>query len=144
MLKLPAILAQSGAYLTVKDNFIANDQYRVDLNGSARADMAAANSVTGEFRAVFRGLDKLLAKAQMLAGDERSLHKQKFRQLAGTLETIKQVAKVETDTTNGGNEFVHVLEISMNAQGDLLVNDKDLFTLMKERNTPAPAPVTPP
>ena len=141
LMKLPALLAQSGTHMTIKNNFVSNDEYKLELNGTARADMSAVNSATAEARGIFHGLDKLLARTQALGSTPDAQAAQNFRKLSANLQTLKNVAKVETIQTPAGNQFVHVFDFVMNPQGQMLLNDKDIFTVMAGQAYKEPAPV---
>lgn len=148
MLKLPAILGQSGTYMTIKDNRIANNQYSFNLNGTARADISAVNSVTAEVKGVFAGLERLISSTQALASAQQAdgtpktgveaENSLKFRNLGETLTKLKQIAKIETGTTG---EAAHVFDLVMNAEGKILLNDQDLMTLL---NAPVATPAAVP
>ena len=145
LLKLPAILAQGGAHMTIKDNFVSNDEYKFELNGTARADISAVNSATAEANGVFHGLDKLLATTQALGSKQDTEEARNFRKLSSTLETLKNVARVETIQTPTGNQFVHIFDFVMNPQGQMLLNGKDIFSVMAgQHKQPIPIPVVEP
>ena len=134
MIKLPAIMAQAGTFMTFKDNHVGNNLYKVDLNGTVRSDISAVNSFTANARATFVGLDKVLAKAQVQGANPNNKDAKSFRELSRTLEILKSVAKTET---NENQQFVHVFEFTVNPQGQMLLNGQDFMTLM---STPSAAP----
>ena len=137
IMKLPMILAQSGTYLEIKDNYINGNAYKVLLDGKAKADFAAVNSATADFKTRFHGLDKVLAQTQVLAADPHNEYVDTFRSLNATLGKIKDLAKVET---TADNTFIHVLNLVMNAQGQILLNGKDLFSSLGSTIMPGGAP----
>lgn len=134
MIKLPAIMAQAGTFMTFNNNYVGNDLYKVDLNGTVRSDISAVNSFTANTRATFVGLDKVLAKAQVQGANPNNKDAKSFRELSRTLEMLKGVAKTET---NADQQFVHVFEFTVNPQGQMLLNGQDFMTLIST-NPPAP------
>lgn len=133
MLKVPAILSQAKTNLQIRDNYISSEEYKVTLDGDVIADMSAVNSATAKAQAKFFGLDKILAKAQLLADDPDNKHADKFKEIKRKLLLLKSLGKVETAEDSN---FVHVFDFIMNAQGQMLLNDKDIRTIGQA----APAP----
>lgn len=140
MMKIPALLSQSETIMAIENNYIGNDEYRVELNGTVKADIKALNGITAQARAVFHGLDKLLAKTQVLAADPNHEHAERFRNLNATLETIKNIAKAETAP---GSTFVHVLDIIMDEKGQTLINGQDAKAILSPNETSPEQPPNP-
>lgn len=133
ILKLPVLLSQAKTTLKIKDNFISSNEYKITLDGDVIADMNAANSATAKAQAKFFGLDKILAKAQLLSDDPDNKNAGRFREIKRKLSLLKSIGKIETGEDN---QFIHVFDIIMNPQGQILVNDQDYRTI---GTTPAPS-----
>ncbi|MCB1532652.1 MAG: hypothetical protein KDJ35_07270 [Alphaproteobacteria bacterium] len=132
VMKIPVLLSQAKTALTIKDSFVSSDDYKVTMNGQVIADMSAVNSATGTAHAEFQGLDKVLAKAQVLATDPDNQDADKFEKMRKNLEFLKTIGKVETGPDS---QFVHIYDIIMNPAGQILINGTDLKFLKQ----PAPA-----
>jgi hypothetical protein len=143
LMKAPAVLSQAGSTATIKETYISNKDYRIEMAGALKADAASMTGVSGDMRAAFHGLDKLLAKTQVLAADPGSKNAALFRSVSAQLETLKDLAKVETVN----NSFVHVFELSIAPPGQMLLNGQNLLALMMQTQmmmgTPPAVPVPP-
>lgn len=133
ILKIPAILSQAKTKLSIADSFISSDEYKVTLDGNVIADITAANSATGEANAKFFGLDKILAKAQVLADNPDTPDKARFDEIRRKLLMLKSIGKVETAQDG---QFYHSYNFIMDPKGQMLLNGQDVRTLGAK---PAPA-----
>ncbi|MCK5285255.1 MAG: hypothetical protein KAJ86_06695 [Alphaproteobacteria bacterium] len=124
-INIPVLLSQSNTYVEIKDNYISGHAYKATLNGNVQTDITAVNSATANLKTTLHGLDHILAKTQVLAANPNSENVTTFRSINAILEKIKALSKVETTKDN---TFIHVLNIIMNKQGQILLNGKDLFT----------------
>lgn len=136
MFKVPALLSQAGTFATIKNTRLGNSDYEVTLDGTVRADIAAANSMTADAKSTFRGLLPLLARVKKQAVSAPPENAQKLQGLAKQLETYKQYAKEETPV---GGVTKHSIDIQMNQQGQTLLNGKPLGA----STAPAPAAAAP-
>ncbi len=130
LLKIPAILAQTGSYIELYETTMQNENYLIDLETTLRADIAAANSATANGKLRFRGLDKVLSLAQVagrsLGGSE---YVPSLRAFARLLERLKPLGRVETDAESG---FIHVFDLEMNKAGQFLINNQNAALLFNE------------
>lgn len=101
MLKLPALFSQAGSLLTVEESTIGNDRYRIDLDGRAKADIAAALSATAEGKLSFAGLDEVIAilKAAPPRYQSRPDFVAGLNSARSFLEGLKQRGKAQTSST---------------------------------------------
>ncbi|MCB9983328.1 MAG: hypothetical protein H6861_06615 [Rhodospirillales bacterium] len=137
LFKLPAILAQAGSYVEIKDTGLQNDEYSVDLSSHIRADLTALNSATASGTLRFAGLDKLLARAQVIGSDiHASSYAMPVRSLARFLERLKPLGRVETDAEKG---FVHIFDLKLDAAGKFTINDQNAGALFNKELSPLPA-----
>ncbi|MGQ0527246.1 MAG: hypothetical protein ACT4OY_04355 [Alphaproteobacteria bacterium] len=127
MMKVPAMLSQAGALLTVKDNSFGNGDYNVALNGTAKADMAALNSAVINAQAVFTGLDKMIEAAKSQAAAKDAETAEQGKELLKQLQVIKAQARVEAVE---GAPTKHVIDFVMNEKGQMLVNGKALESVV--------------
>ncbi|MGB4106386.1 MAG: hypothetical protein WBK55_01160 [Alphaproteobacteria bacterium] len=145
LIKLPALLSQAGTFMTVTDTRMGNADIDIKLDGRARADISAVNSATMDSKATIRGLDTLLARMKEKQKTATPAEQQKIAATIARLEQIKKNARVEK-TADG--QTLHVLELIMNPQGQLLLNGKDALGsnaapvpgIEKPSPVPAPAP----
>ncbi len=141
--KLPALLSQAGTFMTITDTRLGNADIDIKLDGRARADISAVNSATMDSKATIRGLDTLLARMKEKQKTATPAEQQKIAASIAKLEQIKKNARVEK-TADG--QTLHVLELIMNPQGQILLNGKDAFTGTAapvpgiEKPSPVPAP----
>jgi len=137
LLKLPAILSQAGSTIELQNTFMSNDQYRMDLDSTVRADITAAHSATLTGTLAVSGLDKILSILQVSATNSQTeKHGTFMRTLARFLERLKPISKIKTNPEKG---FVHVFDFEVGKDGQLLVNGQNATTLLdKEPNPPAP------
>lgn len=129
MMKLPAIMAQSGTHIEIKDNYIAGKDYKVTLNGTARADMSALNSATVDATAVFYGLDTLLARVQTALADPANEEVERFKRMEKELLTLQKLGRIET-AVDGQN--IYHYKFVMDEKGQILLNDQDIFSLLQQ------------
>lgn len=138
MMKMPAILSTAGTGIEIKENHIGNDDYRFDLNGSARADVSAINFATGEFKGEFKGLDTLIGRVAAIAADPANPASGRAKNLGDSLAAMKSNGAVKPGTENTP---VYLYDFVLNAQGQVLLNGKSLLEpALKAKSPPAPAP----
>lgn len=128
MMKLPVLLSAAGTNMEIKDSHITHDSYSIRMSGKAVADMTAVNSATGSARIEVRGMDWLaehITEDEMLAG------------IAKTLVKYREAARMEPDPDGTP---VHIYELEMNAQGQILLNGKNLFGILMQESSPPAAP----
>lgn len=130
-MRIPGMMGQAGTALEIRDNFISNDDYNITFEGDARADAAAAKFATSELKTRFQGLDKVLAKSQVLGANPDNKSADYYKQLSANLEVLKSVAKIETGD-NG--EFIHVFDTVLNKEGQTLINGVSMMELMQKLN----------
>ena len=142
LFKIPAILAQAGSYLEARNSNLNNDEYNIDFSSILRADLTAVNSATASGTLRFSGLDKVLARAQVIGTDlHGSPYALPVRNLARFLERLKPMGRVETDPEKG---FIHIFDLEMNKQGHFLINGKDASAYLNEPENPeSPTPPAP-
>ncbi len=131
MFKVPLMLSQSGTTIEINDNFISNDEYKFSINGAAKADMNAVNSATAKAQARFLGLDKVLAKAQVLGANPNTKNADAFRAISANLELLKKIAIVESGAPGPYGTFAHIFNLLMDPQGKITINGKTLQEAMQ-------------
>lgn len=119
LFKIPAILSQAGTTMSVKENYVVGDGYRFDLNGSARADINAVNNFTGEFKGVFRGMDKLIERVQAIASDPNNPEAQNAQNISMSLMAMKATGKPEQ---GADGQTTYVYDFLITSQGQMLLN----------------------
>ncbi len=137
LIKLQALLSQSGAFLNVTDTHFGNKDIDVKLEGRARADMSAVMSGTAEAKATIRNLDTLLAGLKEKEKTMQGKDLEKMQQTIAQLQNFKQNAK-EEKTADG--QAVHVLEFAVTPQGQVLLNGEDMMKPKAGVQKPAPIP----
>jgi hypothetical protein len=130
MIKIPALLAQYGTVIEFKDNNVGNDLYEAALDGTLRADLSAVNSVTGDAKMTFRGLDDALSRARALAEKPNTDYQEQVRQFVSNLEMLRSFGKKE------GSAYVY--DFLMNPQGQILLNGQDMRTMFFGGAMPVP------
>lgn len=146
LIKLPALMAQAGSQLVLKDNTLSSDLYNVTLDGLVKADLAAISSFTGKFTGVFAGLDELLRKLRENEQKDDAYTPQEYAELAGFLEELKTYGRAEP----GARRSTYRYELELTADGKVLVNGKEAdFTKASGESAPVttedhpPSPGTP-
>jgi hypothetical protein len=132
IMKIPALLSQAGTFVETKNSYISNNDYRIDLGATMRADITAVNNATGQGRLAITGLDRLLANLQVITSKNG-----KYREPARMLEQLKTVGKVETGKNN---DFVHVFDVLLDPKGALTVNGKNLSEVIGKPASPPAVP----
>jgi hypothetical protein len=126
-LKLPAFLSQAGTEATIKDSFIAGKDFRLDLTGTAKADLMAVNSATANAKGVFKGLDSLIKKMEAINTEVPN------ETLSG-LKTFKQYAREENAPRAAP---LHIIDLVMDEKGQILLNGKP-WSMMDGAASPSP------
>jgi hypothetical protein len=124
MMKAPAILSAAGTGLTIKDTYIGNSEYRFDLAGSAKADVAAINFATGAFKGEFKGLDGLITRVNAIAKDPTHPMAGNAAAMEQSLTTMKNSGAVKPGTESSP---VYVYDLVMDTKGQILLNGKSLM-----------------
>jgi hypothetical protein len=114
MSKLPAIMAAAGTTIEIKNNFIGGSDYRFDVNGSAKADMASVMSFVGKFKGVFSGLDTLIGRVQALASNPQNPGAAEASSMLGSLQMLQSQGKKE------GDKYIYDFELT--PQGQMNMN----------------------
>lgn len=107
--KIPGMLGQSGAKITVPTSYITHPFYRADFDGNILADPAATNSMTGKAKLGITGLDWLTA----------ALEKYRMPGLVEKLQIFRAISRVQANT-NG--TATNIVELEMNKEGKILLN----------------------
>lgn len=134
VMKVPALLSQAGTKIEIKDNFVAGKNYRATLGGEVVADITALNSALINLRMMFAGLDALITALDSL---EDTPENTRYRQAIPMLKNLKNSGRAGTET--GSYEF----EFTMDKQGNMLINGRDINTLDAPAS-PGPAAAPPP
>lgn len=122
LMKAPAILSQAGTYMDIKDSYIGNSEYRLNVSGQAKADIKAVNNMTADLKGRFSGLDKLLAKVKAIAANPKHAVAENAKNLASTLEMLRANGKKEL----GPGGEVYTYHFVMTPQGQMLMNGAPL------------------
>lgn len=138
ILKIPALLSQSGTFIQTENSYISGDKYRIDMDALLRADITALNSATGEGHVEFKGLDNVLASLQIIGTKNPHTPYGLFcRNAAAFLERVKTLGKVKNAPDN---DFIHTFDVVMGKDGAILINGQNAMTAGKS----SPAAVPPP
>lgn len=126
-MSLPAILSKAGTSLLLENNYVGNDMYHIDLKGKVITDVEATNSATADITAQFRGMDDITQylTTQMKTNPEAANVGTMQQALMG-LTVLKGFAKAGV---NDDGAPVHIFNIVMNPQGQILLNGNDMSML---------------
>ncbi|MGH1456954.1 MAG: hypothetical protein ACRBDI_09250 [Alphaproteobacteria bacterium] len=121
MMKLPALLTQSGVKATISENGLSNSVYDFSMNGEAVADLKAMMGFTAKLKTVFEGLDVLISVVEAKGeGAPRDLHE-------GLLK-IKEIGTAESGP-NGKPAYGYTFEVT--PDGQTLINGQDAASVLK-------------
>lgn len=130
-LKIPAILAQSKSTIESEGTSITNKTYNIKLTGIALTDISALLNATAQGRLSFEGLERVLSIAKVNSSTARpSPYSGFFQNLTRVLEHMKSLARIET--TNSGQNFVHLYDFKLDEAGALTINDKNANKIFLE------------
>ncbi len=127
MMRLPAILSQAGTQLSVSDNSFKNDVYDLSLNGSVNTDLSAMIGFMAKFKAVFEGMDDLLARLSSDSVSDDDAQEYGYYGIIDSLEKLKTIGTKETGP-NGKNAYGFVFETT--PQGQFLLNGQDAMSVL--------------
>ncbi len=123
LMRLPAILSQSGTQIVVENNGIKNDVYDIKLDGKVLTDLTAIMGFSAKFKALFSGLDDLMAIANKHAANDGD-YTAKFIGMLKTLNKLKELGKLE------GSAYAYEFEAT--PEGKFLLNGQDASTISFE------------
>ncbi len=121
LMRLPAILSQSGTQLTVENNGIKNDTYNITLDGKVITDLAATMGFSAKFKALFGGLDTLLSISNKYSADPENNDADKFKDMAKTLTKLQSIGQKNGDA--------YLYEFETTPEGKFLLNGQDASTI---------------
>lgn len=135
MMRLPAILSQAGTQLSVIDNGFKNDVYDLSLNGSVNTDLSAMIGFMAKFKAVFEGMDDLLARLSSDSVSEDDAQEYGYYDVIDSLEKLKTIGTKEKGP-NGKNAYGFIFETT--PQGQFLLNGKDAMSVLNDNEQTIP------
>lgn len=123
MMKIPALLSQAGAKITIPESFIGNKKFGVKASGHGVADPKAASSMTIDMKALFQGLDPLIALARARSAGNDPALAQGYKNFLAQLQTVKTYARPAGSGLNGPD---YTLDFQLDGQGRILINGQDI------------------
>ena len=117
-MRLPALLSQAETLINLKNTYIGNKNYRLTLNGEAKADITAVNSITALLNGTFNGLDTLINRTRYYA-------KTDSQNAATYTNLLKQLQFMQTLGEKSGAGDTYLYKFEMTPTGQMLLNDKD-------------------
>jgi hypothetical protein len=133
----------NGISITLNENFISNDTFRVNLDGKYKIDTTSPLMAVGNGKLVIHGLDETITRVTNMAaetpGDPNIMQMQ---QAVMGLNMVKAFAKPEAAADG---KISYVLEIELTPQGQYKVNGQDMGATFGggAPAQPAPAPQDP-
>lgn len=127
LMRLPAILSQSGTQIIINGNKASNEIYDLSLNGEIATDLSSFIGFSARFEALFEGLDALLNIANDKASDEESAMAAEFQNIAEALTQLKSIGNPQKGP-NGKSAYNFIFETT--PQGQFTVNGQDAATAM--------------
>lgn len=118
--KIPAVLSKNGTTISIPQNYIGNDSYRIDLDGRALADSTAVNAMTAQASMGIMGLEWLMTTLQNQPLEAKRAENR--NSLLEKLNWFRQQAKVEKTATGADR---HVVNLEMTKEGKVLLNGKE-------------------
>lgn len=115
LMKGPAFLSQAGTQAELRNGFVSGKDYRLNFSAQAKADIMAVNSATATGKASFSGLDGLIPKVEALSATSAD-----WAEPLANLKTFKQNAQ----EISGINGMIHMIDLVMNKEGQILLNGK--------------------
>lgn len=127
LFRLPGLLSEKGTKLVLDNNYIGNDNYMIKIKGEALADVSAMRTATANANITISGFDFLMSNAQSeIQNNPTGAQAGNLQQMIMGLQMIQGFADVQKDE-NGSS--LHVFNISLDKQGKIMVNGRDLSML---------------
>lgn len=123
LMQMPTMLTQAGTEIAVKDNFVRGPEYKASLDGTVKADAAAAMQFVSSFKGQFDGLDELLAKVQASAANPNFPNAYEFNDIASALVSMKEMGQAGTGADGKSS---YAFDIQVGADGKATINGKDI------------------
>jgi hypothetical protein len=125
--KLSALMSQSKTSITVDKNYVLNDLYRADLNGSANADITALLGFSADAVLGVYGLDNLITALENAGIESTTMYRTTIQSWAASLKYFKGFGVMQKDPEGSP---LHRYHFQVTPQGKLLLNDKDAAALL--------------
>ena len=130
MVKIPALMAAAGTQLEIKDNYIAGPDFKITLDGLAKADISAVNSMSIDATALFEGLDILLGRLERLS---ETIDDDKDREdLQDAIAQLQAVRNLGTPDKSESENPAYRFRFEVLPDGKILLNGQDFFMVMKD------------
>ena len=130
LVKIPAILAQSGTVLKITDNYIAGPDFKITFDGLAKSDLSAVNSLSVDANMRFEGLEILLARMNTLKNNPDFKEEQKqIEDAIKRLETAKSIGRIEDETAENP---VYLYKFEVRPDGKILLNGENATQALKQ------------
>lgn len=133
-IKIPNMLARSGATLTVSDTTLNGANYASSLDGVIKASPEAKNLATGEFKLTTAGLNDLIEKIRIrMEGAQAADQKASYESLLNTLSAVKVSSQVIGDDES----ISHQVHLKMAEDGTVTLNEEPYSVMGNIINMPA-------
>ena len=123
LMRIPALLSQSGTEIVVKNNGIENETYAINLDGKIITDLTALMGFSAKFKAVFEGIDNLINIYEK---------NENLENMGDTDKILKTLKSVGTEETGPNGKPAHVFVLETTPEGKALINGQDATTLFAE------------
>ncbi len=125
MMTLPQILSKAQTTLKIKDTGFSNDNYKVDMGGDFKATPSSPFGVIGDMKLNISGLDKIV---ENLESEKEGADPSKVSKINSTLKNIQAIQLFSEKKEN-----TDLLHLTMDEDGKILINGKDISLLMGQR-----------
>lgn len=133
-IKVPNMLAQSGAKVTIKDTAITSTDYAAILEGHVSGNPQAKNLATGDMKLAMNGLNDLIEKMRLrMENAKTAKDKAQYESLLGSLSVLKTSSQV----TGGDQNIAHQAHLKMTGDGGVTLNQEPYSLLGNIVNIPA-------
>lgn len=141
VMALPQLLTTAGTTISFKDTRLANDMYRAVGEGTVTADMQAKSGATAQAKVAIAGLDTIIDSIKTRA---QTAEPAMLEDLKSVLATLMIMDSLGEDGTTPEGRKTETFNFTLNEQGQMIINNMDLDTIIPKGDGAAPAPTPTP